>query len=219
MKLPAEVGIMVLPDAVLFPGVLMPLHIFEPRYRAMLSDALQGDRLFAVGLARREGAPCEVAGLGLVRTCLKLSDGTSNLVLQGLTRVRVVEFQWKRADRPYPVARIEVLPGAEAPGSKAACRPVVSLVRKVARARAKLGVELPKAVVEALLALDDAALFADAVSYTLVEDAREKQQLLETLDVNERLGMLRRSLAMRLARLEMWKKLQGNLPNEHVGHN
>ena len=206
-------------NTVLLPGAPLPLHIFEARYRAMLADALAGDRLFAVGLAHDTGAPCDVAGVGLVRTCLKLADGTSNLVLQGLSRVRVLDFQWERPGRGYPVARIEALPAA-GPGEAATARqPIIGMVRKVARARARLGAELPKAVVDSLVALEDAALFADVVSYTLVEDFQEKQRLLETLDVTERLARLHRLLAAQLARLELWKQLQGNLPNKHVGNN
>ncbi len=133
--------------------------------------------------------------------------------------MRVVDFEWESPDRAYPVAQIEALPGGETTEVQTARQPIIGMVRKVARARARLGAQLPKAVVDSLVALEDAALFADVVSYTLVEDFQEKQRLLETLDVNERLARLHQLLAAQLTQLELWKKLQGNLPNKHVGHN
>ncbi len=210
---------MVLPNAVLFPGTLMPLHIFEPRYRQMLEDSVTGTRMFAVGLARGKAGPCDVVGVGLVRTCLKQSDGTSNLVLQGLERVRVVGFEWEHPEFGYPVADIEPLASTGSEEAVPARQPVLRMVRKLARARERLGVELPKAVVDSLAALESADLFADVVSYTLVEDFKEKQSLLETLDVNARLAKLQDLLQRQLAQLELWKTLQGKLPNKNVGHN
>ncbi|MCX7915835.1 MAG: LON peptidase substrate-binding domain-containing protein, partial [Verrucomicrobiae bacterium] len=67
MRIPHEVGIMVLPNAVLFPGAVLPLYVFEPRYRRMLADALAGDRMFAGGVAEPHGVPHPVAVVGLIR--------------------------------------------------------------------------------------------------------------------------------------------------------
>jgi Lon protease-like protein len=209
----------VLPNAVLFPGTLMPLHIFEPRYRQMLADALAGERMFAVGLARAKSAPCDVVGVGLVRTCMTQADGTSNLVLQGLERVRIVDFAAAHATGGYPVVQIEALASTGADAAVSTREPVVGMVRKLAKARARLGVQLPKAVVDSLVALENADLFADVVSYTLLEDFQEKQLLLETLDVNVRLVKLCELLQQQIARFELWKSLQGKLPNKNVGNN
>src|SRR6185436_17665412 len=92
MKIPPEVPVMTLPNATLFPHALLPLYIFEPRYRQMLSDALRSHRMFAVAMQRpgntRE-TPAPVAGLGLIRVAVKHGDGTSHLILQGLARVEL----------------------------------------------------------------------------------------------------------------------------------
>ena len=83
MDLPDEVGIMVLPGVVLFPHSLIPIHIFEPRYRQMLQLALDGHRMFALC---RAVSPCEnpvpvrFGGVGLIRACVQNDDGTSNLI-------------------------------------------------------------------------------------------------------------------------------------------
>ena len=89
MEIPDRAGVMVLSGACLFPQALLPLFIFEPRYRQMLAASLDGHRMFVIAMARpgstRE-TPLPVAGLGLVRASVENDDGTSNLVVQGLSR-------------------------------------------------------------------------------------------------------------------------------------
>jgi Lon protease-like protein len=112
MELPQEVGIMTLPNAILFPQALLPLYIFEPRYRAMLKESLESQRMFAVALPHDSTAahsslvPHRVAGVGLIRACVDKPDGSSNLILQGVSRVRFTDFV---QEKPYYVGRIEVL--------------------------------------------------------------------------------------------------------------
>ena len=100
---------MILPEATLFPQALLPLFIFEPRYRRMLAESLDTHRLFAVAMlkpgATRE-SPMGVAGLGLIRASVQNPDGTSHLVLQGLTRI---ELEGVVRYRPYRVHRIRPL--------------------------------------------------------------------------------------------------------------
>src|SRR5437773_681423 len=109
MKLPREVPVMTLPNATLFPQSLLPLYIFEPRYRKMLADALKAERMFSVALqkpGRSRETPCLVAGLGLIRVSVDHEDGTSHLVLQGITRVELREtVQYK----PYRIHNIRPL--------------------------------------------------------------------------------------------------------------
>jgi uncharacterized protein len=88
-----------LPNAVLFPHVMQPLHIYEPRYRAMLEDALAGDRLITMALLAPgwerdyDGRPplYPTACLGHVTTYHRLPDGTYNLLLLGLKRVKLLD--------------------------------------------------------------------------------------------------------------------------------
>src|SRR5436190_7282696 len=109
MELPNEVPVMTLPRATLFPQALLPLYIFEPRYRQMLADSLKSKRMFSVAMQKpgisRE-SPCQVAGLGLIRVSVDHNDGTSHLILQGLTRVELRQtVQYK----PYRVQCIKPL--------------------------------------------------------------------------------------------------------------
>lgn len=88
-----RLSIFPLPGAILFPGLALPLHIFEPRYRALASDALARDRRIAMIQPQRggEGAPLfEVGCVGKIGEVEALDDGRYNLVLEGETRFRMI---------------------------------------------------------------------------------------------------------------------------------
>src|SRR3989442_14185007 len=88
-----------LPNVVLFPNVFLPLHIFEPRYREMVADAVASDRMIGMGLLRPgwdrdyEGMPpvYPIGCSGVIKHVEALADGPFNIVLRGLERVRSPE--------------------------------------------------------------------------------------------------------------------------------
>ncbi|MEW6323155.1 MAG: LON peptidase substrate-binding domain-containing protein [Acidobacteriota bacterium] len=96
--LPSTIPIFPLPSVVLFPSVFLPLHIFEGRYRQMVSDALAGERLIGMTLlqpgyeADYEGRPpvYDIGCAGLITHAERLPDGRFNIVLQGLEKFRIV---------------------------------------------------------------------------------------------------------------------------------
>jgi Lon protease-like protein len=96
--LPATIPIFPLPNVVLFPNVFLPLHIFEPRYRQMVSEAIGGDRMIGMVLlqpgysADDAGTPpvFDVGCAGLITHVERLADGRFNIVLRGLERFRIV---------------------------------------------------------------------------------------------------------------------------------
>jgi len=110
--LPPAIPIFPLPNVVLFPNVFLPLHIFEPRYREMVADALAGDRIIGIVLLRPgwepeyEGRPAvySIGCAGVVTNAERLPDGRYNIVLQGLEKFRVVD---EDASRPYRIAQVE----------------------------------------------------------------------------------------------------------------
>jgi len=112
--LPPTIPIFPLPNVVLFPGVFLPLHIFEARYRAMVQDVLSGDRIIGMVLLRPgwkneyEGRPpvYPVGCAGLVTHAVRLDDGRYNIVLHGLSKFRIVR---EESEGAYRVARIEPL--------------------------------------------------------------------------------------------------------------
>ncbi len=113
--LPPTIPIFPLPDAVLFPTVFLPLHVFEPRYRELVSDALASDRLIGMTLLRPgweheyEGRPpiYAVGCVGLITHVERQSDGTYNMVLRGLEKFRVAGEDHGRA---YRRATFDYLP-------------------------------------------------------------------------------------------------------------
>jgi Lon protease-like protein len=112
--LPATIPLFPLPNVVLFPGVFLPLHIFEARYRAMVQDVLGSDRIIGIVLLRPgwkndyEGRPpvYPIGCAGLVTHAVRLDDGRYNIILHGLSKFRIVQEEEGRA---YRVARIEPL--------------------------------------------------------------------------------------------------------------
>lgn len=222
VRLPKQIAVMPLPNAILFPRVLLPLYIFEPRYKQMLADCLKGDRMFAVALLRKgwekEGhnpTPHPIAGIGVIRTCVARPDGSANVILEGMARVRITEYLKLR---PYRMARVEPLESVEDAGGEKR-EPLLKVVTQLAKARARMGAELPKSVLTALRSVKNSDYLSDLVSYTLLDDYYDKQTMLETLDADARLEKLMVLLHKRIQQFELWKTLQGKLPNKHVGHN
>ena len=118
--LPPTIPVFPLPNVVLFPNVFLPLHIFEPRYRQMVNDALSGDRIIGMVLLRPgwdddyEGRPAiyPVGCAGLITHAERLGDGRYNIVLQGLEKFRVLD---EDHSRPYRLARVDSI--AEVPAN------------------------------------------------------------------------------------------------------
>lgn len=107
--MPRELPIFPLP-IILFPGAVQPLHIFEPRYRQLLSDCLAGDRRFGIQYVAEtspETAPRagQIGCIAHVREAQALADGRSNIITEGERRYELLE--WVPSDRPYRVALIE----------------------------------------------------------------------------------------------------------------
>jgi Lon protease-like protein len=128
--LPPAIPLFPLPNVVLFPNVFLPLHIFEPRYREMIADALKGDRIVGMVLLRPgweadyDGRPpiYPIGCAGVITNAERLSDGRYNIVLQGLEKFRVLD---EDADRSYRVAQVEGITesnGSDDPTSMRAAR-------------------------------------------------------------------------------------------------
>lgn len=193
ITLPETAPVMALPGALLFPHALLPLYLFEPRYRAMLARALADDRMFCVALVKPQRhewrSPddfCHVATVGLIRACVGRPDGTSNLILQGLQRVRLTHFV---QETPFPVARIEAIDSLH-PVSEAES---YGLGEKVLELYAKLrreGREFPEKVDRYLSDLADPEMLGDLMAATFVNDPSRRQQLLEERSVTQRLRLV-----------------------------
>lgn len=106
LRLPDVVPLFPLPNTVFFPHTVLPLHIFEPRYRAMLRDADSSDRLIAVALAQGAGFH-PIGTVGRLAEIEPLADGRFNIRLEGILRAALTEVP---SNRLYRLARIEPRP-------------------------------------------------------------------------------------------------------------
>ena len=211
MHLPNEVPVMTLPSATLCPQAVLPLYIFEPRYRQMLFDTLRADRMFSVAMqkpGRTRETPCGVAGLGLIRVSVDHHDGTSHLILQGLTRVELGETV---QTKPYRVQTIRPLQAE--PNDSVVIDALIAKVHELVGERIEMGPSpfpFPavknagaakkkgggqthlsvKDVLEYLEALPDADQVADLVSCAMLPDAQARQTILETVELEARLKRL-----------------------------
>jgi len=183
---------MPLPGAVLFPHALLPLYIFEPRYREMLEHALHHHRMFCVTLIKPSCPDWQtpedffhLATVGLIRACVGRGDGTSNLILQGLQRVRFASFE---RETPFPVAKIDVVEsrGTTTVETEALGEKVLELYTKLKRE----GRQLPAKVDRYLSQLNDLEMLANLVASTFVNDPLRRQRVLEEFSLNQRLRLL-----------------------------
>jgi len=222
-KLPSEAPVMTLPDTALFPHALLPLHIFEPRYRQMLADVLQGNRVFAVaGLDAKRAKEAEaeepafaVACLGMVRACRGNPDGTSNLVLQGMTRVR---FKSVVEEAPYRRCAIELLASTPGAPPEELRRLRQELLKAIALSR-NAGVELPEEALRFLRTLRDPETCIDVAVFSFCHDTLERQRLLEELDTSMRFLRFMRYLQAAAERSTLEKRLRGSLRDEDTQKN
>ncbi|MEO7414385.1 MAG: LON peptidase substrate-binding domain-containing protein [Opitutaceae bacterium] len=211
---------MTLPNLVFFPQAFLPLHIFEPRYREMLRDVLASNRLFAVAcLDSRPVGKFEplhrVATIGMVRTCQKAENGTSNLLLQGLVRI---ECQSILDEQPYRRIRVRALSSHPAPDLAQAAKLRTGLAQLIA-IKQRLGGEVSRELIQFLKTIDDPEAFLDLAAFNLCHDSQVKQSLLETLDVPTRFDLFSRQLRNDIAELKLRQKLQGKLSDGDIGVN
>lgn len=189
LNLPQKCGVMLLPDCTLFPHGGLPLFIFEERYRLMLAEALAEDCIFAVGRVCDDGEKQTISPVGtagLIRASREREDGTSELLLHGVIRVRFIEWL---DDKPFPRALIEPLL-SEPMDSRKGEAAMVTLRGTVEDGIAHLPEEVRTGVSTLLDQADDPSLMADLVAQQFVHEPELRQKLLETLSPGERISLI-----------------------------
>lgn len=181
-ELPSLIGVFPLPGTVLFPSVDLPLFIFEPRYRRMLSDARAGSRMLAISLMRKgwEESPepvpsAEIAGVGYLRAVVEKADGTFHILLRGLTRARILEYEQLS---PYRLARIE--PFEERREVRKELAGVSMRMRRLLRQKLRLTSENPGVRLRLPNACNDPEQLSFIASHHSSCPPELKQELLET---------------------------------------
>ena len=194
-----------LPNAVLFPHALLPLHVFEERYRAMVRDVLTGARCLAVGLLVPDTSPDDelpavqpIAGVGEVVMAHELPDGRFNLVVRGRARVRI--DRELPSGRPYRLVTATELPDLPITNEREiadADQTLRALIGRLADAIPEGG-ELLRQVVAAQ---ESPAELVDGVASALIVDPALRQRLLETRDVGQRLERVAAEVVAMTARI------------------
>ncbi len=194
-----------LPQVALFPGAVLPLHVFEPRYKAMIRDCLETHRALAIVQIvdaddlDEHGHPriAKIAGAGLIVDHAELPEGRFNILVRGRARVRLDELPFVP---PYRTAKATILPTEDTGVPErdvtallANAQAFVSLVREGDR---DFDFRMPRGVPPGFL--------ADVCAHHLIIDAGERQMILETLDLAQRVQRVTEILA--LQRLTLGKK-------------
>lgn len=187
-----------LPEATLFPGVPMALHVFEPRYREMLRDCIATHRSLAIVQIVAAGEPPEmarVAGAGTIIRHELLPDGCSNIVVLGQARVKLEELPFVA---PYRRAKATIVtePGGRVADTERAALVSVAtrFVEELRRAGHKTELTLPTDML-------GAGELADTLAHQLVLDGPDRQRVLECLALKERVRCVTEALSRQTARL------------------
>ena len=190
---PLTLPIFPLPDVTFFPHTMLPLHVFEARYRAMITDALARDRKIAVvrlkpGFeASYAGKPPVflVAGAGEIVSWERLATGRYNILVKGEWRVRI-ESELP-ADTLYRIVTAQPLDDVEPTGDVS---PALARIRDLC-ARLLQALDRPSDLLDAALAADQKpGVIADRIAAAVVPDPDLRQELLETREVARRLERL-----------------------------
>ena len=188
-SLPATIPIFPLPDVMLFPEMSVPLHIFEPRYRAMVADALKGNRIIGMVLLRpgyeadyeRSPSIFPIGCAGVITDVETLPDGEYNIVLQAFAKFTVTR---EEASRPYRIAHVTAIPEVLGDADRTAVRVERGrLTALIAAAGGRLGFgRIPEGISD--------EQFVNGVAQFARVDPLEREQLLE------RDGVLPRATAL-----------------------
>jgi Lon protease-like protein len=203
--LPPTIPLFPLPNVVLFPNVFLPLHIFEPRYRAMVGDALREDRIIGMTLLQPgyetsyEGRPpvYPVGCAGLITHSEQLPDGRYNIVLRGMEKFRIAG---EDGSRPYRLARVEALPEVADDAARRAMRQKRQRLEAILAATVERSRHEPR--VPAAVADDD---LVNALAQYLPLEPLERQALLECDGLAARCHALIELLEMRTLAGTTWK--------------
>ena len=222
IQVPDEVPVMTLPNLAFFPQALLPLHIFEPRYRQMLRDVLESNRIFAVACldaggartrnsSRRTASPASASCAPARRT----TTGRPTCCSRDFAGWRSSRSSARSPTAASGSGRSSSAPGAE-PGENARLRLELSRLIKL---KLKLSPGGAEGMTELLKSVEDPEIFADIAAFNLCDDVPVKQKLLETLDVNQRLLLLLKVVRSEIDAAILHLKLQGGLPDDKISLN
>ena len=205
---------MTLGDCVFLPQQLLPLRIFEPRYRKMLKEALAGNKMFAISQLDEDSLdtdnpepPCPFTCVGRIVGHFEHEDGTAQVVLEGLRRAKVIRVKRKT---PYPMLEIALVADEDVDDQIKCTRDIARVLNYSEKIVNELGAEADP-LIQRLRALANLpGALADAAAGHLFAETALRRQVLECLSPEQRI----RAVADELARLDAQRSLgeQGGEP-------
>ncbi|MBC7265660.1 MAG: endopeptidase La [Coriobacteriia bacterium] len=211
--IPEVLPLIPLRDLVLFPNLVVPLFVGRERSVNALEQAMRADHLVALATQReaetQEPGPEDIHRVGCVVNVLqelKLPDGTAKALVEGLKRIRIVEYL--EMD-PYVQVRVEPIEEVTEADLEAQAL-MRTLVADFERA-AQLGKPIPQEVLMAAGAIEEPGRLADFVAFHLSLKTEEKQQILEAIDPKERLSIASEFLRKELEILELGSRIQSRV--------
>ncbi len=215
--IPAELSLLPLRESVIFPMLIAPLSVGRPSSLQLIDESVTGSNRIVGIVAQREPSSDspkfnEVYGVGcaaIVRTLAKAPDG-ARLIVQGLARIRLIE---PIQETPYLKAKVQVIeepPIEESDDLEALRRTVIQLFEKCV----SLSPQLPDELQSLTSSVDEPNVMADLVAAHMPFALEDKQQVLETIDLNERLRLVSELLAREARVLELTSKVQTEVQHE-----
>lgn len=217
-EIPSILPILPLKDTVVYPMTVFPLAVGQERSLRLIDELMQGNAPRLVGLVAQKNMEVEVAGPGdsymvgtaaAVHKLLKVPDGTVRLAVQGLEKIRIVEYI---ETEPYLMARIEVLKDNEEKGVEveALMRNSISLFQRLVA----LVPQLPDELLITAINVEQPRQLAYLIATSVRMDLEQRQELLEVPDVRVKLERLNTFLTKELEVLELGRKIQTQVQDE-----
>jgi ATP-dependent Lon protease len=217
VELPATLPLLPLKETVVFPQSVTPLAIGQERSVRLIDDVVAGDRLLALATARDASVEApgwddvyDVGTLGVVHKMVRIPDGTLRILVGGLARIKLAK---QISSEPYLVGEFEALPDEndETPEVEALTRNVQGLFARIIA----LAPYLPEELQLAATNIDDPSALAHLIASTLrTIPTGERQELLETTDVEQRLRRLSAILSREVDVFELGSKIQSQVQSE-----
>ncbi|SDU45515.1 endopeptidase La [Desulfobacula phenolica] len=217
-NIPDIIPVLPIVDTNLFPKMVLPLVLIQNEAVELIDDAMAGNRMLGLLLSKRSDIDSrhrtdDLHRIGTVAVILKMSkmkDDKAQLLIQGLDRFRVIEFI---QNKKYMQARIDVMESRNADSNKENRALMANIVKQYEKIVA-FSPGLPSEMGQMIKSLQEPHVLADMVASTINAPVKEKQKVLELLDVNKRLKKVTRLVNDQLEILEMSFKIQSQVKED-----
>lgn len=216
VSVPSRLPILPLRGTVLFPELILPIMVGRKKSVKLIDEAMEGDRIIGVITQHsseiEDPQPNELYTIGVAAHLVRMvkeTDGTQRVIVQGLERIKIARYT---QDDPYFIAAVEVISEEEATGVEidALVMNLKNLFQKAVELAPYLSAELKNMVMN----IKDPGILADIITSNLNVNPPEKQEVLETFEIKERLSKVHLMLTKELQILELGNKIQSQVKED-----